>query len=650
VGATATVTYTYNPVYSRVAMATDGVGTTSYAYYPPGVLGAGRLQSVDGPLDNDTITYSYDELGRVDSKQIGASSRTEAQAFDALGRLTALTNPLGTFTYTYDGVSGRTSSVTYPNGQQTTYTYYGSLGDHRLEEIHNRKPGGATLSKFNYTYDTVGNILTWRQQNESSPAQVYEYGYDNADQLTAAILKSTDPTPVTLKRYYYGYDPAGNRTAEQVDDAVRSWTYNNMNQLVTEQAGGALIFKGTLNEPATVTVGGRPAAVTADNRFAGSAVVPSGTGQVAVAARDMAGNLRTNTYQVAQSGATRSFTFDANGNMTSDGTKTYTWDAENRLVEIKQGTITLASFVYNKDGIRASKTAGGLTTTYVLEGDSLVEERAGSGGTIKHFQGTSTDNVLASIDASAVPSYYVRDHLASIRQSTNASGQVVLTREYDPWGNPLAGAGATGWSFTGREWEPETSLHYYRARYYDSALARFLSSDPIGLAGGANRYLYVQNRPVVANDPTGHVLQVCTRWARRKPTGSQIHMFLKWPRPDGDQTCGRMNTDGEKDQCSDEPQCTDVPGSEGKEEQVMDCCRRHANDPVEIWLPTCSPSGICPPKAPDVAIIDTGLPFVNDCYSQVKKCLARNDLTFPPGVRSRLNIRCVAGGCKSKCK
>jgi len=87
-------------------------------------------------------------------------------------------------------------------------------------------------------------------------------GYDNADQLTAAILKTTDAPPAILKRYYYSYDSAGNRTAEQIDDAVTGASYNNMNQLVTQQAGGALVFKGTVSEPASVTVGGQPATVT----------------------------------------------------------------------------------------------------------------------------------------------------------------------------------------------------------------------------------------------------------------------------------------------------------------------------------------------------------------------------------------------------
>jgi RHS repeat-associated protein len=513
VAATPSVAFTYDPVYNRVATMTDGTGTTAYAYYPTGVLGSGRLHSVDGPLDNDTITYAYDQLGRVNSRQIGSSANTQSQQFDSLGRLTQITNPLGNFVYSYVGVTGRPTSVTYPNGQQTTYAYLANLGDHRLQEIHNKKPGGATLSKFNYTYDSVGNITTWRQQNEANPAQVYEFGYDPADQLTAAILKSTDPTPVMLKRYYYAYDPAGNRTAEQIDDSVKSWTYNNMNQLVTEQAGGALVFKGTVNEPTTVTVGGKPANVTADNRFAGAAVVaPSGTTDVQVTATDYASptrNTRTNTYRVAQSGTPKGFTFDSNGNLTSDGSKTYTWDAGNRLAEVKQGGNTLASFTYNKDGIRTSKTAGGVTTSYVLCDDSIIEERLSTGGTVRHLHGPGIDNALATIDAMGVASYYVRDHLGSIRQRTDVSGQSLLTRGYDAWGNLLAGASSGGWAFTGREWDSEIGLAYHRARYYQPSVARFITEDPIGFEGGVGLYAYVGNRPITHRDAQGLAGEAC---------------------------------------------------------------------------------------------------------------------------------------------
>ena len=124
-----------------------------------------------------------------------------------------------------------------------------------------------------------------------------------------------------LKRYRYAYDPAGNRTAEQIDDVVTAASYDAMNRLVSQQPGGSLSFEGTTSEPATVTVGGTAATTTTANAFTGSAPLPTGTSQVEVQATDASGNVRTNTYEVTQAGATKVFAYDANGNLISDGTR-----------------------------------------------------------------------------------------------------------------------------------------------------------------------------------------------------------------------------------------------------------------------------------------------------------------------------------------
>ena len=163
-------------------------------------------------------------------------------------------NPLGTFTFAYDGTSPRLASVLYPNGQSTLYTYFGNLNDHRLQTIEHRRMGGATLSKFDYTYDVAGNIRSWQQQADSDPATSWEYTYDAADQLQTASQRSTGVTPTVLKRHGYTYDAAGNRTTEQTDDAVRASTHDVMNRLVQQHPGGMLRFAGTVNEPATVTI------------------------------------------------------------------------------------------------------------------------------------------------------------------------------------------------------------------------------------------------------------------------------------------------------------------------------------------------------------------------------------------------------------
>jgi RHS repeat-associated protein len=96
------------------------------------------------------------------------------------------------------------------------------------------------------------------------------------------------------------------------------------------------------------------------------------------------------------------------------------------------------------------------------------------------------------------------DGLGSIAKTTNAAGVVALAREYDAWGNLQAGAEQPGLAFTGREWDPETRLYSYRARYYDTQLGRFLSEDPVPQLN-ETLSTYVHNRPVLLVDPTGQV-------------------------------------------------------------------------------------------------------------------------------------------------
>jgi RHS repeat-associated protein len=503
---TPNVSFTYDPNHSRVATMTDGTGTTNYGYHAIGVppaLGAGRLAAVDGPLANDTVSYAYDELGDVASR--GLSGFTSTFVRDSLGRLVTQGSPMGNFTSTYDGRTSRPLSLSYPNGQATQYTYFPTSGDHRLQEIKHLAPGSSILSKHNYTYDANSNVRTWRQQAGAGAAKLYELGYDAADQLASATLETTDPTPVILKRYGYAYESVGNRTSEQVDHAVFSATHNNRNQVTSRQAGGTLLFRGTVNEPAAVSVQGQSAQVAPANSFEGTASVPSGTSTVTVVAQDYAQppNVRTNTYQLTVTGAGTTYTYDLNGNLTGDGTKTFEWDAEDRLTAVKQGATVLASFAYDGQGRRVHKTAGGVTHTYVYDGEDIVEERLSGGQTLRYVHGSGIDRPLAQRDGAGVVSYYLADHLGSIVLITNSSGATTLTREYDPWGNQLQGSASSGYAFTGREWDSETGLHYYRARYYDPKLGRFLSEDPIGLGGGLNLFVYVLNRPVNWIDPFG---------------------------------------------------------------------------------------------------------------------------------------------------
>jgi RHS repeat-associated protein len=504
--ATPTVSFTYDAVFPRLATMADGTGATVFGYHSIGTtppLGAGRLATVDGPYTNDTASYGYDERGRVVNRTLNGV--TSSWAYDALGRLSSQGDPIGTFGYAYVGTTGRLQSVTYPNGQLSSYGYLPNSGDQRLQEIHHKtSASGTTLSRFTYVYDAVGNIKTWTQQYGALAANAYDFGYDPADQLTASAYRTTDPTPALLKRYAYAYDPAGNRTTEQVDDSPVASVHNNVNRLTSQDGGGALTFKGTVSEPATVTVQSKPAPVTGGNVFAGSAQVTPGTNTLAVVATDPSGNTRTNTYQVSVATTPKTQSYDANGSLISSATKTYEWDGRNRLLRVLENASEIARFSYDGLGRRAQKIAGGVTRTYVYGGVDIIEERLSAGGTIRYVQGPGIDRPLASVDGAGAVSYYLADHLGSIVQATNNAAGVTLTRQYDPYGALLSGATTSGYAFTGREWDAESNLYYYRARYYDPYIGRFISEDPIGLAAGdTNFYAYTSNMPLIAKDPFG---------------------------------------------------------------------------------------------------------------------------------------------------
>src|SRR5581483_2994292 len=182
---TSTVKFNYDPDYARLLAMEEGTNLTSYAYYPisaiPG-LGAGQLATIDGPLPNDTITFTYDSLGRVESRAInGVGIR---RSWDALGRMTQLTNVLGLFTYAWEGASFRLSTVNLPNGQQSLFTYFNNQKDQLLREITHLKPDATILSRFTYDYNTLHQITNWTQLQDGI-TRLWTPGYDATERLTA---------------------------------------------------------------------------------------------------------------------------------------------------------------------------------------------------------------------------------------------------------------------------------------------------------------------------------------------------------------------------------------------------------------------------------------------------------------------------------
>ncbi|MBA3886538.1 MAG: RHS repeat-associated core domain-containing protein [Acidobacteria bacterium] len=197
-----------------------------------------------------------------------------------------------------------------------------------------------------------------------------------------------------------------------------------------------------------------------------------------------------------------SFTYDDNGNLTSDGARSYTWDARNQLAAISGGTS--ASFGYDGFGRRRSRTLGGVTRGFLYDGLNPVQELSGGSPVANLLAGRGLDEYLTRTDSSGTVSY-LTDALGSTVALADGSAAVQTEYTYEPFGGTSVSGTSTGsaFGFAGRE-NDGTGLYFYRARYYDSRTQRFLAEDPIGFLGGdINLYGYVWNEPTGYTDPTG---------------------------------------------------------------------------------------------------------------------------------------------------
>jgi len=202
--------------------------------------------------------------------------------------------------------------------------------------------------------------------------------------------------------------------------------------------------------------------------------------------------------------------YDANGNLTGDGTNTYTWDARNHLTQITQRRTTVGSFVYDAFGRRMSKTISGTTTQFLYDGVNPVQELNSSNGVVANLlTGLRVDEYFTRTDtATGVTSTLLADALGSTIGVVGSGGTIATGYTYQPFGATTAGgAGNTNpYQFTGRE-NDGTGLYFYRARYYSPTWQRFIAQDRIGFQGGdANLYAYVLNGPVSFRDPSGKLL------------------------------------------------------------------------------------------------------------------------------------------------
>lgn len=442
-----------------------------------GTLSSGVLTSTQTRL-----TYAYDAAGQL-------TSETSA--------LSALSSSLDTKTvaYSYDA-DGNAAGLVYPDG---TALAYGYSARNQLASI--AVNGGAPLAA--YSYDLAGRRIGQTLENGTSAV----FTYDVADRL---LEVDHFAGAGAFAAFTYGYNVVNNRTAMAsaqpgLPALTDNYGYDAVDQLTA-------VGYGT----------GRNVAYAYDATGNRQSVTDSVFG----ASTYTANNLNQYTA-VADTGGTRTPTYDGNGNFATQAGWSYAYDAQNRLVSAAGDTQRL-DLVYdgrNRPVHRTAYARSGAgagwvqSESYALAYDGwkvIAEYTDANVERALYFHGPGADELLLKVDGSG-SAYYHRDALGSARVLTGPAGAALESYTYDAFGVAkvfdASGAALAGsaqgnrFLYTGREWLAGLQLYDYRNRLYSADLGRFIQTDPLRFGGkDVNLYRYVANGPVITGDPTGEIL------------------------------------------------------------------------------------------------------------------------------------------------
>ena len=424
-----TVSFAYT-ADGKISTVTDNSGVTSFTYD-----NMDGLTRVDYP-DGNYVAYGYDNACRLTS--VSTPFGTTFYEYDLLDRMTRVVDRNGYATvYEYDANGNRTA-VHYANGFTTTYDYdlLNRLIKQKTVDIDDN-----VVVQYIYRLGTAGERLGVTELNRS-----VEYTYDSLYRLTSETI--TEGEKVTV--YTYAYDNVSNRILKTVNGEETVYTYNALNQLVSEND---IVYEYDLNG---------------------------------------------NTVRI----------------ISPSKSALYVYNAENRLVRatVQSGNnVSVEEYKYDYAGNRIAKSSEGEYTKYLLDinGElTYVLAEISYDGTEKCFY--TRGDELISQERDGKKSYYVYDGHGSVVGLANESGVVTDTYSYDAFGNLLKSTGSTKncYRYCGEQFDETTGLYYLRARYMDTSTGRFISqdsyagsiSDPISL----HKYLYANANPVMYSDPSGY--------------------------------------------------------------------------------------------------------------------------------------------------
>lgn len=495
--------------------------------------------------DNNKTKYEYDQLNRL-TTTIDPRTKQTIQSYDGLGRVNSITNRNQQIrTFAYD-INDNLLTETWDNGTTINYTYdkVGNLqtsqdsktntnNTYTYDDIYQLTDSGTSSSnvKFHYTYDQYGD-LTQRQDSVNGlttatlnhtynnnhqqtgltqsgagiATQNIRHSYDRLSQLTQVDRQSSGNSGHLITDYQY--DPVGrivdiNNRFNTTVISHDAYSYDSGSRLTgkTGNDGNSTVGYGKDNQISTVAHSNQTDEAYNFNALgirAGWVTDPQDSRRV----------LSDGKYQ---------YQYDDEGNLTqkrevSTGKMTnYEWDYRNRLVKVSLSDGSRVDYGYDAEDRRTSKkvTTSDLQVTtsekYVYDGADIALVVDGAGVLVERYLfGAGVDNVLSREKGGAVV-WSLADRQGSVVDLVDQNGAVLNHFAYDSFGQRTQTTGVEfRFGYTGRELDAETGLYYYRARYYDPMVGRFVSEDPIGFgAGDPNLYRYVGNNATNFTDPSG---------------------------------------------------------------------------------------------------------------------------------------------------
>ncbi len=512
---------------------------------------------------NGVTTFEYDDLDRI-TQVLAPNGAVTNYTYDLIGRrLTESSPDRGTLTFGYDLANNLTSitdargiitSLSYDELERVTAKTFPNTIAGKVEDVsyvydicprgvgrlcERTDESGVTA----FSYDAFGNVIT-ETRVTAGATFTHSYTYDEGDNIVQQTLPSGRDITITRdavrRMASISADVNGASTT-----LLSAMTYRGDNQLLTATFGNGAVDMRQYDLQGRLTQQSLNAGVTLDTRsytFDKNSNIESilGSSENNVYGYDALDRITSDTINTAPA---IDYTYDQNDNRLTRGAgETVIEVNSNRILRrddvvpdgstisfsdrqmiyndagrlyqlIEDGTLK-AEYVYNDNGLRTQKTvhdgSGGSTTTvyHYDQFGQLVSETTEAGAPLRDY--LWHDNGEAKVQIDAVGSdqvvYLHSDHLLTTRLATNQSGQVTWRWEGEAFGNTLAdeiGGVEVNLRFPGQYFDSETNLHYNHFRYYDPAIGRYVTSDPIGLDSEFNTYSYVLANPILGFDTNG---------------------------------------------------------------------------------------------------------------------------------------------------